>query len=30
MAMGYYMGERLTTTQYVGAAMISAGIYLLH
>lgn len=30
MALGYYMGERLTTTQYVGAAMISAGIYLLH
>lgn len=30
MALGYYMGERLTATQYAGAAMISAGIYLLH
>lgn len=29
LTLGYYMGERLTTQQYVGAALISVGIFLL-
>lgn len=29
MAMGYYMGEQLTTIQWSGCFLISAGIFLL-
>lgn len=29
MALGYALGERLTTNQWIGAAMISAGLFLL-
>lgn len=29
MGLGYTMGERLTTEQYAGAFLISAGLFLL-
>lgn len=29
MALGFYMGERFTQQQYIGLAMITAGLFLL-
>ncbi len=29
MALGYMLGEQLTTNQWIGAAMISGGLFLL-